>query len=184
MEAIALVGELITLSIMAFALGMDAFSVGLGMGMLPLRLKQIAKIGVVIGLFHMLMPLGGMLIGHFISEYFGAIATLVGGTLLLLLGFQMIVSSFDKNEEPFVTPVGFGMLVFAVSVSLDSFSVGLSLGIYGARMLLTICLFGFFSMILTWAGLLMGRKFQHWLGSYSELLGGSILLGFGIKLLI
>ena len=35
------IGELITLSIMAFALGMDAFSVGLGMGMVKLRKKQI-----------------------------------------------------------------------------------------------------------------------------------------------
>ena len=29
----AVIGEMITLMIMAFALGMDAFSVGLGMGM-------------------------------------------------------------------------------------------------------------------------------------------------------
>lgn len=184
MISTALIGELATLSIMAFALGMDAFSVGLGMGMIPLRLRQIAKIGAVIGLFHMGMPLAGMLIGRFLSEHFGTIATMVGGGLLLLLGLQMGLSSLSSSDKPFVTPLGFGLLLFSLSVSLDSFSVGLSLGIYGARVIVTIILFGVFSMMLTWAGLMMGRKFQHYIGSYSELLGGCILFGFGLKLLI
>ncbi|TKD70619.1 manganese efflux pump MntP family protein [Pseudalkalibacillus hwajinpoensis] len=184
MISTALIGELATLSIMAFALGMDAFSVGLGMGMIPLRLRQIAKIGAVIGLFHMGMPLAGMLIGRFLSEHFGTIATMVGGGLLLLLGLQMGLSSLSSSDKPFVTPLGFGLLLFSLSVSLDSFSVGLSLGIYGARVIVSIILFGVFSMMLTWAGLMMGRKFQHYIGSYSELLGGCILFGFGLKLLI
>ncbi|MBN8208628.1 manganese efflux pump [Bacillus sp. NTK071] len=184
MISTALIGEFATLSIMAFALGMDAFSVGLGMGMIPLRLRQIAKIGIVIGLFHMGMPLAGMLIGRFLSEHFGTIATMVGGGLLLLLGLQMGLSSLSSSDKPFVTPLGFGLMLFSLSVSLDSFSVGLSLGIYGARVFVTIILFGVFSMMLTWAGLMMGRKFQHYIGSYSELLGGCILFGFGLKLLI
>jgi manganese efflux pump family protein len=39
-------------------------------------------------------------------------------------------------------------------------------------------------MVLTWTGLLVGRRMQGWLGTYSEALGGSILLAFGIKLLL
>ncbi|HEU5139166.1 MAG TPA: manganese efflux pump, partial [Bacillales bacterium] len=93
MHPAALFEELFTLFVMAFALGMDAFSVGLGMGMLDLRLKRILKIGFVIGLFHMVMPLFGMLIGDYLSDYFGAMAALLGGILLLLLGAQMIYSS-------------------------------------------------------------------------------------------
>lgn len=61
------IGELITLSIMAFALGMDAFSVGLGMGMVKLRKKQIFYIGFIIGLFHVIMPLAGMAAGNMLS---------------------------------------------------------------------------------------------------------------------
>ncbi len=178
-----MVGELATLVIMAVALGMDAFSVGLGMGMIKLRLRQIFYIGVIIGIFHVFMPLGGMLIGRLLSDQFGGIATLIGGLLLIMLGVQMMLSSFKKEEGPLITPVGAGLILFALSVSLDSFSVGLSLGIYGARTLLTILVFGAVSMLLTWLGLFFGRKLQGWLGSYSEALGGSILLGFGLKLL-
>jgi manganese efflux pump family protein len=176
-------GDLITIVIMAFALSMDAFSVGLGMGMVQLRLKQIFKIGLCIGIFHMFMPLIGMFLGKQISEHFGNIAATIGGCLLLLLGIQMIVSSLASKKEPFVTPIGFGLLLFAIGVSLDSFSIGLSLGIFGARVVATIILFGMISTALTWSGLLIARRFKSWIGSYGEALGGSILLGFALKLL-
>jgi putative Mn2+ efflux pump MntP len=178
-----MIGEIVTLMIMAFALGMDAFSVGLGMGMYQLRLRQIFKIGITIGIFHVVMPLLGMAAGRFLSEKFGAFATIIGGSLLILLGIQMIWASLKAGDEKVITPVGFGLIIFALSVSLDSFSVGLSLGIFGAKTALVLFFFGIAATILTWTGLLLGRKVQSWLGHYSEALGGAILLGFGIKLL-
>lgn len=178
-----MIGEMLTLLIMAFALGMDAFSVGLGMGMYKLRLREIFKIGITIGLFHVVMPLLGMGAGHFLSEKFGTFASLIGGLLLILLGVQMILASLKKDDDKILTPVGFGVFIFALSVSLDSFSLGLTLGIYGAKIIMVILCFGIAATILTWAGLLLGKKVQGWVGSYGEALGGSILLAFGTKLL-
>ncbi|MFE8701863.1 manganese efflux pump MntP family protein [Cytobacillus sp. FJAT-54145] len=180
----AIIGELLTLILMAFALGMDAFSVGLGMGMFQLRLRQIFKIGITIGLFHVWMPLLGMIAGRFLSDQFGAIASYLGGGLLILLGVQMIWSSFKDDDSTLITPVGMGLIIFALSVSLDSFSVGLTLGIYKAKTILVLICFGVGATILTWLGLLIGRRVQGILGTYSEALGGSILLAFGIKLLL
>ena len=180
-------GEIITLLLMAFALGMDAFSVGLGMGMFKLRLKQIFFIGLTVGFFHMWMPLLGMIAGRFISDQFGTFATYAGGLLLILLGIQMFIpgkmGEEGTQEKRLLAPVGKGLLIFALGVSLDSFSVGLTLGIYGAKTLLTILSFGAAATFLTWAGLLLGRKIQGVLGMYSEILGGSILCAFGLKLL-
>ncbi|WP_394238606.1 manganese efflux pump MntP family protein [Niallia oryzisoli] len=178
-----IIGELITLIIMAFALGMDAFSISLGMGMYRLRLRQVFKIGITIGIFHIFMPLLGMVAGRYLSEQFGAIAVYIGGALLLILGVQMIWSSFSKEEGSLITPAGFGLILFALSVSLDSFSVGLSLGIYGAQTFLVLACFGAGATLLSWIGLMIGRSVQDWLGKYSEVLGGAILLFFGIKLL-
>lgn len=180
----ALMREFLTLLMMAFALGMDAFSVGLGMGMYKLRLRQIFKIGMTIGLFHVWMPLVGMAAGHFLSEKFGTIASFLGGLLLVLLGLQMIWSSLKKGDEKAITPAGFGLLLFAFSVSVDSLSVGLTLGIYQAKAIMVVLCFGIVAMVMTWSGLLAGRKVQGWLGPYSEALGGSILLAFGLKLLL
>ncbi|TYS17905.1 manganese efflux pump [Rossellomorea vietnamensis] len=176
--------ELFTLMLMAFALGMDAFSIGIGMGMIQLRLRQIFYIGITVGLFHVWMPLLGMMTGKFLSEKFGAFAAYAGGVLLIVLGIQMVLASFKDDDSSVMTPVGFGLLLFALSVSLDSFSVGLTLGIFGARTAAAVICFGAAATILTWAGLLVGRRVQGWLGSYSEALGGFILFAFGIKLLL
>ncbi|WP_034670809.1 manganese efflux pump MntP family protein [Ectobacillus panaciterrae] len=178
-----LIGELLTLAIMAFALGLDAFSVSLGMGMVHLRLRQIFYIGLTIGAFHVIMPLLGILIGRLLTEKFGSMAITAGGILLMGLGFHIIYSSLLKSEGSNMAPSGLGLYLFAFSVSLDSFSVGLSLGIYGARTWATLVIFGLTSAILTWSGLLMGRHAKKVLGTYGEMLGGSILVGFGLKLL-
>lgn len=128
-----MIGEMITLAMMAFALGMDAFSVSLGMGMLRLRLKQIAYIGLTVGFFHIVMPLIGMAIGRLLSVRLGHMATYIGGGLLLILGIQMVIASFRHEQEHWLRPIGIGLFLFSFSVSLDSFSVGLSLGIYGVE---------------------------------------------------
>lgn len=170
---------------MAFALGMDAFSLAIGMGMLGLRYKHIFKIGITIGAFHILMPFLGIIIGKFLSQYFGLVAIIIGGALLIILGVQMIVSAFSSYEnDRTIQPVGVGLLLFALSVSVDSFSVGLSLGMIGAKTIITLLSFGFMSMGLSWLGLIIGKKVQGFIGVYGELLGGCILVGFGIKLLL
>ncbi len=178
-----MIGELVTIIIMAFALGMDAFSVSLGMGMYRLRMRQVFNIGVTVGIFHIFMPLLGIMAGRFLSERFDAIASYIGGGLLMVLGLHMIISSLRKESASLLTPVGFGLILFALSVSLDSFSVGMSLGIYGAKTWIVLICFGAGAMLLSWLGLFIGRSVQDWLGKYSEILGGVILLFFSIKLL-
>ncbi|PLT36036.1 hypothetical protein CUU64_00970 [Bacillus sp. V5-8f] len=169
---------------MAFALGMDAFSIGLGMGMFRMGLKQVFVIGLTVGIFHIWMPLLGIIAGRFLSDQFGTIAAYAGGILLLILGLQMFISGIRGGEGAVLAPVGMGLFIFALSVSLDSFSVGLTLGIFGAKTAVTLACFGFAATVLTWLGLLIGKKVQGVLGVYSEVLGGSILFAFGLKLLI
>ncbi|WP_026695986.1 manganese efflux pump MntP family protein [Peribacillus kribbensis] len=178
-----MLGELVALMSMAFALGMDAFSIGLGMGMYKLRIRRIVMIGITVGFFHTLMPLLGMAGGKFLSTTFGTFASYAGGILLMVLGIQMLLSGLRGTSDSIIAPVGFGLFLFALSVSLDSFSVGLTLGIYGAKTWLVLLCFGTAAAILTWAGLLLGRKVQGMLGKYSVVLGGAILFAFGFKIL-
>ena len=66
-------GEITSLMLMAIALGLDAFSVSLGLGLQWFRLKRIALIGLIIGLCHMVLPLTGMVIGHVLSSQIGGL---------------------------------------------------------------------------------------------------------------
>lgn len=179
-----MIGELVTLFIMATALSLDAFSISLGMGILGLSRYRMAKISLTVGVFHLLMPLLGILLGRLVSQYFGMLATMLGGLLLLILGGYMFLSSFRQNNETYMMPVGIGLFLFSFSVSIDSFSVGLSLGMLGARTIATIVAFGMMSLILSWLGLLLGARFQRYFGHYGEMLAGMILIAFGLKIIL
>ena len=119
----------------------------------------------------------------FLSEKYGDIAHFAGAILLIGLGFYIVYSTILQNEETRTAPIGISLFVFAFGVSIDSFSVGLSLGIYGAQTIITILLFGFVSMLLAWIGLLIGRHAKDMLGTYGEIVGGIILVGFGLYIL-
>lgn len=178
-------GEILTLCFMAFALGMDAFSVCIGLGMKGIRLRDVAKISLLNGFFHMFMPLVGILIGRYLSTYMGDLTIIIGGSLLILFGLNMIYSSaFGEEKDSWVSIRGWGLFLFTIGVSVDSFSVGLSLGLFSINMWLSIFCFGLAGIILTACGLLIGRRVSFILGEYGEAIGGIILLVFGIKFLL
>src|SRR5699024_1637386 len=93
------VGEIVSITFMAVAISMDAFSISLGLGMKTLRLKRIAIIGFVFGIFHVIFPFSGMLLGKILSNRIGELTTLVGGLLLVAIGFQMFFSAFTHGES-------------------------------------------------------------------------------------
>lgn len=185
MDASAYAGQFLTLLIIAMALGFDAFSLGLGIGLKGIRLLDILKLGVIIALFHMIMPVGGILMGQLVSGLLGSVATIAAGVLLMLLGSHMIYSSIrGEDVRSFNHRSSLGLLVLAMSVSVDAFSVGVTLGMFSANMWLTILLFGLFGGLMSMLGLLLGRKVSSNLGEYGEACGGAILLVFGFLFII
>ncbi|CAM4155260.1 manganese efflux pump MntP family protein [Paenibacillus alkaliterrae] len=180
-EAQLQAGQLLTLLIIALALGLDAFSLGLGIGLKGIRLRDILKLGAVVAIFHVMMPLAGMYTGHYVSSLLGNVATTAAGILLVLLGGHMIYSSLRGDEvQSFDYRSSWGLLLLALSVSVDSFSVGITLGMFAANILITVLLFGFFGGLMSVLGLMLGRKVSGNLGEYGEACGGAILFVFGI----
>ncbi|MBO9604791.1 MAG: manganese efflux pump [Paenibacillaceae bacterium] len=174
-----------TLLLMAVALGMDALSLGIGIGLKGVRLLDIAKIGLVIAAFHVIMPLLGMFMGHYVSELLGDVATVTAGWLLIILGSHMVYSAVRGDAVQSIDHRSlWGLLLFALTVSIDSFSVGVSLGIFASDLLMAVLLFGAFGGAMSIAGLMIGRRAGHWVGGYGEAFGGLILLVFGVLFLI
>lgn len=180
-EANLYFGQVLTLLCIAAALGFDAFSLGLGIGLKGIRLRDILKLGFVIGLFHVLMPIGGLLTGQIVSGLLGHVASTAAGVLLILLGGHMIYSSLKGDEvRSFDHRSLWGLLVLALSVSIDAFSVGITLGMFSADLWLTIMLFGLLGGLMSMLGLFLGKKVSGNLGEYGEAFGGAILLVFGV----
>lgn len=171
--------EFISFIFISIAVSLDGFSVCLGLGMQNLRLRRIAIIGLLIGSFHMVLPFIGLLIGNAMSLKWTNIASFVGGALLTFLGLYMIFSTFQIKSLPPISPQGIQLLMLAFFVSVDSFPVGISLGLSGVRTFFLIIMFGFFTTIFAWTGLLIGKKTSQLFGTYSEIIGGIILFSFG-----
>lgn len=180
-------GQFISLLLIALALGMDAFSLGLSIGIRGPLFRQISVISLTVGLFHLLMPLLGIGIGHVISDLMGAVAIHVGGGLLCVLGINMIWSGLSRESAHVLFndySSYWRIFVLAFTVSVDSFSTGLSLGIFSVHTALAVSMLGMGGGVMAGIGLAIGRFASRWLGDYGELFGGTVLLGLGLKFLI
>ncbi|GGA45916.1 putative manganese efflux pump MntP [Kroppenstedtia guangzhouensis] len=179
-------GQFFTLWMISVALGMDAFSLGIGVGMQGLRFRRILLISGMIGVFHILMPLVGFTVGRFLGSLVEEIAVMVGGGLLCLLGTNMLMNAFHvtgEEESPLHDSL-WGLLLLSFSVSLDSLSAGLSLGFFAADLLLAVLLFGTTGGVMACTGMLLGRRARSWIGDYGEAVGGLILISFGLRFLL
>lgn len=178
-------GQLMTIAMIALALGFDAFSLGIGIGLKGIRYRHIMKLGIVIGLFHIIMPIGGMIMGHLMTSVLGNWASIVAGILLIILGGHMIINSFKEDETQFFDHrTLWGLILLSFSVSVDSFSVGITLGMFQTQFWLTVLMFGVSGAIMAMLGLSLGRRVSHTLGEYGETLGGIILVVFGIYFIV
>lgn len=182
-------GELITISIIAVVLGMDAFSLCVGMGMSGIRLRNVVKVSAVIGIFHVIMPLVGMTLGFILTGFMGHIASYIGGFILILLGVQMLWHAYHQDKESRATPpmiytTFVGLLLFSLTVSLDALTVGFSFAIFNVNVPLALTIFGIAGAFMSGCGLIIGRQLGNWVGSYGNMLGGFVLLIFGIKFLL
>ncbi|BFH10774.1 manganese efflux pump MntP family protein [Paenibacillus melissococcoides] len=178
-------GQWITILVMAVALGFDAFSLCLGLGMRGVRSEEMLRISGIIALFHIAMPLLGVLTGHYISSILGHVAVMAAGGLLIMLGGHMMFSSFRSGSAGslYEMPI-WGTLLFALSVSIDSFSVGVSLGMFHTSLMVTIIAFGLAGGAMSVMGLVLGQRVGAAMGEYGEAVGGAILLTFGILFML
>lgn len=169
--------------IIAISLSMDAFSLALAYGTLNLNKKDIYKISITVGIYHFIMPLIGMMIGTTLIHHLKIEPTLIVFLILSFIGVQMIYETF--REEQIKPMINFKeILLFGLAVSIDSFSVGISLKVINENFILSALIFSIFSFIFTYFGLVLGKKINNLVGKSSTILGGLVLIIIGIIYLI
>ena len=175
----------ITLIILAVALGTDAFSLCVGIGMAGINRKQMFLIILTVLVFHVFMPLAGWYTGELAGNLLGRAASVIGSLLLIYLGFRMIQAALLKDQGAEIKIMKFNLLGLALlgaSVSMDALSVGFTLGAQQVDLLRTALTIGLVAGAMTAAGLFLGRFISSVVGERAQLLGGIILVGIGIKL--
>lgn len=166
----------------AVSLSMDAFSLSLAYGMAGVTKKQIYKLSITVGIFHFFMPLLGMGLGELILKQFAFDYNFLIFLILGFIGTQMILESFKEKE---IKPLKkFEIILFALAVSIDSFSVGITLTDLNENYLFSAASFAFASCLFTYIGLLLGNKITKLIGKISTIIGGIVLIGIGLAYLL
>ena len=171
--------QILSILLIGIALSMDTFSLSLSLGTFNITNKQALKLSIIVGIMHFFMPILGMLLGEKLISLFELQCDFLLGVILLFIAIQMIIDLIKHEENSFNLNI-LGMFLFALGVSLDSFSVGLGIKAITENINLATGIFAICSFIFTFTGIMIGKFANKFIGTYASILGVVILLILGI----
>ena len=174
--------------IFAVALSMDAFAVAIGLG--AKHAQKAAFVALLAALYFGLFQAGMSLLGYLCGkELFGWLDDYASGitsVLLITIGGKMIydiVASKDDEDKP-VHITHKVMVLLALATSIDAIAGGFTLNLIAFQPLMTVGIVGALTLVLSWIGVQVGAKSGTWLEDKAGLMGGSVLLLMGVKMVI
>lgn len=174
---------------LGIGLAMDATCVAMtnGLNYPKMKKNQIILIAFMFGFFQMMMPFIGYLLGVGFSEFLTRFTPIIALVLLSFLGGKMLLEGLKKCEdEGCKTPFSFKLLlVQAFATAIDALSVGIIMVDYKIiELIVALSLIGITTFILSFIGVLLGRKFGVLLNNKASILGGIILIIIGLEIFI
>lgn len=175
--------SLFVILMLAVGLSMDAFSLAMIYGTLDLKNNMRKLMSVMVGIFHFFMPILGYQIGELILKLIKIDPEILVGTIFIILGIEMILSLRQEEKVKLLTGI-LSVVFFAFTVSIDSFSIGISFGVVNSNIILPCIIFSLVSAFFTYIGVMLGKKLSDKFGNITTLIGAIILLALGISYLV
>ncbi len=167
------------------ALAMDALAASVALGAAGKKDFTPGKIALTagfFGFFQFFMPLAGFygsIIGESIFHLYGK---WIAGFLLIIIGGKMF---FDQENEEKTRFSLYRLLVLAFATSIDAFLVGISYRCLEYSSIFTaVILIGAVTFLISTLGCIVGRFSGKLLGKHCAVLGASVLIALGIKVII
>lgn len=171
--------KILTIILIAISLSMDAFSLAMLYGTEGIKRKDKLILSIIVGIFHFVMPLIGLSIGSFITSKIIFKHDILEGIILSLIAIEMLISSFKEEKHNFLVSIP-GFLLFGLSVSIDSLTVGIGLPAITDKYILSSLIFSIISFLFTLLGVNIGNILNQKYGKVSTIIGGTILLILGL----
>ncbi|MFJ8917700.1 manganese efflux pump MntP family protein [Amycolatopsis sp. NPDC102389] len=174
--------EFLPLLALAFGLSLDNFRSSIAIGTIPFGWRRALQVALVFGLWDALGPLLGGILGSYLGDFLGDWAEYIGAAALGLYGVYFIVGAIrhpepEDMDHPWVTL--FGM---PLSLTVDNFVAGAGLGIAGFSLVVPMLTFGAMTVVMSFAGLYVGRMAAKVVRIRADLFSGISLLGAAILL--
>jgi putative Mn2+ efflux pump MntP len=180
--------DLVTTLLVAVGLAMDAFAVSLGAGTSHQsdNARSRLRLSFHFGLFQGFMPVLGWLAGGSIDRFISSVDHWIAVVLLAYVGGKMIRAGI--SSEPLVFSEdpsrGKNLVMLSVATSIDALAVGLSLSMLKVQIVLPAVIIGVVTFCLSLFGLLVGNSLGNKFSKVTQVLGGVILVGIGLRVLI
>lgn len=181
----------LTLLLIALGLAMDAFAVAISNGICYRKtgVKEAMYMAFTFGLFQMAMPIIGFFAGRTVSGAVSAFDHWIALILLAFIGGKMIREGMKglKNPERIILKDRCSfreLLLQGVATSIDALAVGISFAIMDTNIMIAATIIGIVAFVCTLAGVVIGKIFGAALKQKSEIFGGLILVGIGLKIFI
>ncbi len=170
------------LLLIGISLSMDAFSLALVYGMIDISKKKKIALPLIVGAYHFIMPLIGLILGAVISNISFINLDIIASIILIYIGIDLIISNFKEEETMSLSKTG--LLMFGLSVSIDSLTTGIGLKVITDSFLLASIIFSLCSLIFTYLGIILGNIIGNKIGAYSKIAGGIILIVIAIIIFV
>ena len=178
----------ITITIIAIGLGVDAFSVAIGIGATRIKMSwaPILRLSTAFGAFQLTMPLAGWLAGQTVVNIIADYDHWIAFALLAYVGGKMIWEGLQKGRdvEKADQTSGLPLLLLSVATSIDALAVGFSFSVLKAPIVAPAVIIGVVCFLMTATGMIFGKALAGIFGKKVEIFGGIVLIGIGVKILI
>ena len=145
---------------------MDTFSLSLNVGIANTSNKRALVLALIVGIMHFVMPFIGTILGTGLIKLLELKTDILLGVILLIIAGEMTIDLVKGKDTKFNLSF-LGMILFALGVSLDSFSVGLGLKAITNNIYLSMAIFSICSASFTFLGVIIGRYASKLLGVYA-----------------
>lgn len=173
--------------LIAIALSFDAMAVAAVNGARHhlMSVGKSLRIAFFFGLFQLLMPLIGWVIGIGFEKIIKNYDHWVAFILLVGIGAKIILESQKPQEEKKNDIYSFKILILlAIATSIDALVVGITFGFLPINIWFVVIIIGLTTFMLSLISVYIGKKFGESWSKKAEIVGGLILIGIGIKILI
>ncbi len=175
------------LFLIALSLAMDAFAVSVGKGLSVKRVlpRHALSAGLWFGGFQALMPIIGYFLGCSLAHIVERVDHWLAFGLLVFIGLNMIREAISGDDEEHDSDFSSRkMLVMAIATSIDALTVGVSMAFLNVDIWVAATVIGVVTFVLSAMGVSLGNRFGAKVGSKAGVLGGTVLICLGIKILI
>ncbi len=172
------------LKLLAFVLplGLDSFAVAAAIGAgAPTGWRTRLRISAIFVAFEVGMPLIGLAAGRGLARAIGPVADYLAAAAVIAVGVWMLIHRDDDEgaADRIAGVSGLAMITLGLSISMDEFAIGFSLGLVRLPVVPVIAAIAVLAFLASQLGLALGSVISERLREHAEQVAGIALIALG-----